>query len=79
MRLMLVTSIQPQSEAGRSKASESPASCRSRIQDERVFRHALKYRWNCRLRAGTLDVLRHVNSASPVRVRLAGSSRAVIV
>ena len=37
----LVTSIQPQSASGRSASSESPASATSRIQDDRVLRHAL--------------------------------------
>ena len=37
----LVTSIQPQSASGRSASSVSPASALSRIQVERVLRHAL--------------------------------------
>jgi hypothetical protein len=42
IRRTLVTSIQPQSASGRSNASRSPRpSARSRIQVERVLRHAL--------------------------------------
>jgi hypothetical protein len=39
-----VTSIHPQSSAGRSASAVGPASMRSRIQVDAVFRQALKYR-----------------------------------
>ena len=77
--LIAVTSMRAQSSAVRARSPSDEARARSRMNVERLSFHAFQYRWNCSSVAATVVMFRQVMVSEPVIVRVAGSSRAVMV